>query len=181
MSVATNGGEGGTAFVTAQDVDRVVGVLCEQAVALSAREARAPSLVRVTAGDLSVQVEWREAASSSAVTSVVPAVVPAVVLPPAAPAAAVEEELPTAPRQDDGHRVCAHTVGVFYHAAEPGAEPFVVEGDVVEPGRQVGLIEAMKLMIPVEADQGGRVAAILVTDGAAVEHGQPLIVLEPQS
>ncbi|MEU8782767.1 biotin/lipoyl-containing protein [Streptomyces sp. NPDC048637] len=177
MSATTNSGEGGTAFVTAQEVDRVVGVLCAQAVALSTRETRPPSLVRVTAGELSVQVEWRDTAPSSAVASVVAAVA----LPPAAPAAGVAEDPPTAPRQDDGHRVCAHTVGVFYRAPEPGAEPFVVEGDVVEPGRQVGIIEAMKLMIPVEADQGGRVAAILVADHTAVEHGQPLIVLEPQS
>ena len=51
----------------------------------------------------------------------------------------------------------APTVGVFYRAPEPGAPPFVTEGDVVSPGQQVGIVEAMKLMIPVESDRYGRV------------------------
>ncbi len=178
MSATTNNGEGGTAFVTAQDVEHVVGLLCERAVALSAWESRAPSLVRVTAGELSVQMEWHETAPSAPPIPVAPS---AVVRPAPAPVATVAAPEPAAPKQDGGHRVCAETVGVFYRAAEPGAEPFVVEGDVVEPGHQVGLIEAMKLMIPVEADGTGRVTSILVADGTAVEHGQPLLVLEPLS
>jgi acetyl-CoA carboxylase biotin carboxyl carrier protein len=73
--------------------------------------------------------------------------------------------------------VTAPTVGVFYRSPEPGAPPFVSEGDVVAAGQQVAIIEAMKLMIPVEADRAGRVAAILCADADAVEYGQPLLVL----
>ncbi|WP_330181269.1 hypothetical protein OHB26_33580 [Nocardia sp. NBC_01503] len=72
----------------------------------------------------------------------------------------------------------AETVGVFYRSSEPGAAPFVAEGDPVRAGQQVGIVEAMKLMIPIQAGKEGVVAEFLVADGEAVEHGQPLIVFE---
>jgi acetyl-CoA carboxylase biotin carboxyl carrier protein len=55
----------------------------------------------------------------------------------------------------------------------------VSEGDVVGAGQQVGIVEAMKLMMPVEADQRGRVTAVLVKDGQAVEYGERLLALGP--
>jgi acetyl-CoA carboxylase biotin carboxyl carrier protein len=67
---------------------------------------------------------------------------------------------------------------VFYRAPQPGAPAFVSEGDLVAPGQQVAIIEAMKLMIPVEADRVGRISAVLVSDGQPVEYGQPLFALE---
>ncbi|WP_218026773.1 acetyl-CoA carboxylase biotin carboxyl carrier protein [Nocardia inohanensis] len=73
--------------------------------------------------------------------------------------------------------LCAPMVGVFYHAPEPGADPFVAVGDTVTRGQQVGITEAMKLMVPVEADRAGIVAEILVSDATAVEFGQPLLLL----
>ena len=73
----------------------------------------------------------------------------------------------------------AEMVGTFYHASEPGAKPFVVAGDLIEPGQQVGILEAMKLMTPVKADLGGRIVEVLVADGEAVEYGQPLLAVEP--
>ncbi|WP_308301995.1 biotin/lipoyl-containing protein [Frankia sp. AgKG'84/4] len=71
------------------------------------------------------------------------------------------------------------SVGVFYRAAEPGKAPFVTEGDVVRAGQQVGIVEAMKLMIPIEADRAGRIVRILAEDTAPIEHDQPLFVLAP--
>lgn len=68
-------------------------------------------------------------------------------------------------------------VGVFYHAREPGAEPFVSVGSVVASGQQVGIIEAMKLMIPVEADRAGIVIDVLKANGAPVEYNEPLFAL----
>src|SRR5690606_19775313 len=73
----------------------------------------------------------------------------------------------------------APTLGVFYRAPEPGAQPFVTEGDMGAPGQQVGIVEAMKLMIPVESDRYGRVEEILVPDATPVEYGQPLLTLRP--
>jgi acetyl-CoA carboxylase biotin carboxyl carrier protein len=75
--------------------------------------------------------------------------------------------------------LAASTVGVFYRASSPGATPFVKEGDQVTPGQQVAIIEAMKLMLPVDADRPGRVAEILVKDGESVEFGQPLFRIVP--
>jgi acetyl-CoA carboxylase biotin carboxyl carrier protein len=66
---------------------------------------------------------------------------------------------------------------VFYRASSPGAPPFVAEGDEISSGQQIAIIEAMKLMLPVEADKGGRIAEVLVGDGDAVEYGQPLFRL----
>ena len=70
-------------------------------------------------------------------------------------------------------------VGTFYRAPEPGAAPFVDVGQAVAPDTTVCIIEVMKLMTSLPAGLRGRVAEILVADGEAVEHGQPLIVLEP--
>ena len=75
--------------------------------------------------------------------------------------------------------ITAPMVGTFYRAPAPGAEPFVKEGDLVEKGTVVGIIEAMKLMNEIEAEVRGRIAAILVENGHPVEYGQPLFALEP--
>ncbi|MFY1692028.1 acetyl-CoA carboxylase biotin carboxyl carrier protein [Plantactinospora sp. WMMB782] len=80
---------------------------------------------------------------------------------------------------DARRTVLAPMVGTYYQAAEPGGAPFVEVGDKVEPGQVVGIVEAMKLMNEVVADQGGRVAEVLVRDGEPVEFGQPLIALLP--
>ncbi|MDG4786819.1 acetyl-CoA carboxylase biotin carboxyl carrier protein subunit [Micromonospora sp. WMMD1102] len=80
---------------------------------------------------------------------------------------------------DARRTVLAPMVGTYYQAAEPGGAPFVEVGDKVEPGQVVGIVEAMKLMNEVVADQGGRVAEVLVRDGEPVEFGQPLVALLP--
>jgi acetyl-CoA carboxylase biotin carboxyl carrier protein len=75
--------------------------------------------------------------------------------------------------------VLAPLVGTFYRAAQPGAKPFVQEGDVVEVGQTVCIVEAMKLMNEVAAGEGGTVAEIPVEDGEPVEFEQVLMYLEP--
>ena len=69
-------------------------------------------------------------------------------------------------------------VGVVYLAPEPGANTFVSVGSSVKTGDTVALVEAMKTFNPIKADKDGVVKEILVTDGAAVEFEQPLIVIE---
>ena len=117
--------------------------------------------VRVQHADVVVEVEWPEAA---------------VVAGPAAaepPAPAVEDD-------DAGiHYIRASLVATLYHAPEPGAEPFVREGDRVAVGQQVAILEAMKMMIPVEADRAGEVVKVLVPDGTPVEYGERLIAVAP--
>jgi len=81
------------------------------------------------------------------------------------------------PQLPEIFEVVAPLVGTFYRAAQPGGKPFVKVGDHVEPGQQVAIVEAMKLMNPVEADRPGCVAEFLLPDGTAVEYGQALIAI----
>lgn len=69
-------------------------------------------------------------------------------------------------------------VGTVYLSAEPGASAFVKVGDAVKEGQTLLIIEAMKTMNQIPAPKSGKVARILVDDGAPVEFGDPLIILE---
>jgi acetyl-CoA carboxylase biotin carboxyl carrier protein len=97
----------------------------------------------------------------------------------ALPADAVtsSDGLPVA--EDDRLAVTAPLVGKFYRASKPGAPAFVEVGDVVEAGQTVCIVEAMKMMNEVAAEEPGRVVDIAVENGEYVEFGQPLIHLEP--
>lgn len=68
-------------------------------------------------------------------------------------------------------------VGTAYLSAEPGAAPFVREGDTVKEGDTLLIVEAMKVMNPITADKSGTVRAILVENAQPVEFGQPLVVI----
>jgi len=78
-------------------------------------------------------------------------------------------------------RIEAPMVGVFYRAPQPGAPPFVEEGDTVAPGQTLCILEAMKLMNEIKADAAGIVRAIHVGNAEPVEFGQLLFELEPVS
>ncbi|MFT8720893.1 acetyl-CoA carboxylase biotin carboxyl carrier protein, partial [Acetobacter sp.] len=67
--------------------------------------------------------------------------------------------------------------GVFHLSPSPGAPPYVTVGDTVEPGQQIGLVEAMKVFNAVKATEAGRIENILVADGEEVEAGSPLFRL----
>ena len=107
---------------------------------------------------------------------------PMVAAPVAAAAAAVT---PTASAEDqaippppEGHSMAAPMVGTYYSAAAPGAKAFVQVGSEVQVGDVLCIIEAMKMMNQIEADQAGRVVSILVENGEPVEFGQPLFIIE---
>jgi oxaloacetate decarboxylase alpha subunit len=104
---------------------------------------------------------------------------------PAAPSAPVEipaepsvsrEPVPAA---NNVMRVEAPMVGTFYRASEPGAAPYVEEGDIVVAGQTLCILEAMKLMNEIKAEVEGQVKAILVENAQPVEYGQVLFELEP--
>lgn len=102
---------------------------------------------------------------------------------PAAPEAAPAQEAAPAPAAEaaaDGVEVTAPMVGTFYAAPKPGADPFVKVGDEVEVGQVLCIVEVMKLMNNIEAKVAGTVKQILVDNEDAVEHGQPLMVIEPK-
>lgn len=72
----------------------------------------------------------------------------------------------------------APMVGTFYRSPAPLEPPFVEVGQKVETGAVLCIIEVMKLMNSIPAERPGKVKAVLVSDGEAVEFGQPLIVLQ---
>jgi oxaloacetate decarboxylase alpha subunit len=72
-------------------------------------------------------------------------------------------------------------VGTFYRAASPVTPPFVQLGDTIEPGQSLCILEAMKLMNEVKAEQGGIVRRICKEDGDPVQFGDLLVELEPIS
>jgi acetyl-CoA carboxylase biotin carboxyl carrier protein len=95
---------------------------------------------------------------------------------PVSPAVAAAAAAPVQ-TETEGHVVKSPMVGTFYRAGAPGSKPFIEVGDSVQAGDPLCIIEAMKLMNEIEADQAGVVKAILVENGQAVEYGQPLVVI----
>jgi biotin carboxyl carrier protein len=69
--------------------------------------------------------------------------------------------------------------GIFYHASSPSADPYVKEGEWVEAGATIGLIEAMKVFNEVKTEQSGRVERVMVRSGELVQAGEPLLTLKP--
>jgi len=100
---------------------------------------------------------------------------PAPIMPVAAPAAAAPAE--AAPAEPEGHVVRSPMVGTFYRSPSPGAKSFAEVGQSVSVGDTLCIIEAMKLLNEIEADQGGVIKAILVENGQPVEYGEPLFII----
>ena len=71
--------------------------------------------------------------------------------------------------------ISASMVGTFYLSEQPGRAPLVSEGDRVEPGNLIGVIEALQVLTEVESSSSGIVTKILAADGEPVEFGQPLV------
>ena len=80
---------------------------------------------------------------------------------------------------EPGLAIRSPMVGTFYRAPNPDAEPYIEIGSVVEKGAVVCIIEAMKMMNEIQAEQRGRVTRVLVENAEPVEYEQPLFVLEP--
>lgn len=102
---------------------------------------------------------------------------------PAAPAAApAPVALPVAPEVIDLAKhpgvVASPMVGTAYRSPEPGAKPFVEIGSRVRAGDTLLIIEAMKTMNQIPAPRPGIVIQILIDDGAPVEFGEPLMIIE---
>ena len=145
---------------------------------------RPPHTLRIQAGAVTVDITWPDAGTVTSATT------GSATTGSAATGAAGRNDASSgggapAPSQTTADGVAtaclsSPAVGVFYHAREPGADPFVSVGVLVRPGQQIGILEAMKLMMPVEADRGGRITAVLKANGEPVEYGEPLFALETE-
>ena len=126
------------------------------------------SEIEVEDGDRKIKVARTiNAVAAAPVAVAAPAVVPAPVLPAEAAPAAIPANAVKSPM-----------VGTAYLTPEPGAAPFVSVGDKVSAGATLLIVEAMKVMNPITAPNGGTVKAVFVESGQPVEFDQPLMVIE---
>ena len=113
---------------------------------------------------------------SRAIQAVAPVAAPVLAAPVSVPSLSV------AASEDDPANhpgaVTSPMVGTIYMQAEPEAEPFISVGAKVAEGDTLLIVEAMKTMNHIPAPRAGVVQRILVDDGAAVEYGAPLVILE---
>ena len=127
--------------------------------------------LEITEGEEKVRIMrvGQGATNMVAMPQAAPAPLPAV---PALAAAAAP-----VPEKVEGHIVKSPMVGTFYRAPSPGAKAFVEVGDKVSPGDTLCIIEAMKLLNEIEADQGGTIKEAYVENGQPVEYGEPLFLI----
>ena len=102
---------------------------------------------------------------------------------PASPAPSGTPETPASPtageREEGLHTIYSPMVGTFFRSPSPEEDPFVREGDQVELGQTLCIIEAMKIMNEIEAEVEGEIVEILVDTGEPVEYNQPLLRIRP--
>ncbi len=128
--------------------------------------------IEIKEGEESVRISRMPTGMSMApmVHASAPAPVPASA-PVAAPVPAA------APAKPEGHVVSSPMVGTWYSSPAPDAPVFVKLGQTVKVGDTLCIIEAMKIMNPIEADRAGTIVAILVENGHPVEFEQPLFII----
>lgn len=95
----------------------------------------------------------------------------------ARPAGALESKSAPA-AQPSGKSIASPINGVFYRSSSPKSPPFVSEGDTVEPGKTLCVIEAMKVMNEIKADSRAKILKILVENGVSVNQGQPIFIVD---
>jgi acetyl-CoA carboxylase biotin carboxyl carrier protein len=135
--------------------------------------------IEIKEGEESVRIS-RGGAVVAAPQFIAPNPVPALATP--APAQAIQasvadDESLTAPAPIEGHAICSPMVGTFYQSPSPESPAFISVGQSVNKGDVVCIVEAMKMMNQIEADQSGVVQAILANDGEPVEFDQQLIII----
>ncbi|HEX6606898.1 MAG TPA: acetyl-CoA carboxylase biotin carboxyl carrier protein [Chloroflexia bacterium] len=137
--------------------------------------------LEITEGEESVRIARHRTPVAATHVVTAPAPVAAAAPAPQPAQASVEPTQGPAPAavepQTRGFVQRSPMVGTFYRAASPGAKAFAEVGQVVKPGDVICIVEAMKMMNQIEAEQGGTIESILVENGQAVEFDQPLFTI----
>ena len=133
--------------------------------------------LEIKEGEESVRISRQSSSVVQTVAQAAPMMAPPAAAPAAAPAAPAAAAPPAA-EAETGHQVKSPMVGTFYQAASPTSGPFVTQGQQVNVGDTLCIIEAMKMMNQIEADKSGKVKSILVEDGSPVEFDQVLFIIE---
>ena len=121
------------------------------------------------------------AAVAAVPVAAAPVVAPIPTPPSVAPVAAAPAAEPAAKAEPDKKTFTVNSpfVGTFYRAASPDSPAFVDVGQVVKKGQVLCIVEAMKLMNEIEAEQPGRLLEVLIQNGSPVEYGEALFRFEP--
>jgi len=127
--------------------------------------------IEIHEGEESVRISRHGTLPMPQAAPAAPAPAPAAASAAAAPAEEKEPEL-------EGHIIHSPMVGTFYRASNPGAKPFVNEGQSINAGETLCIIEAMKILNQIESDKTGVVKRVLVENGQPVEYNQPLFIIE---
>lgn len=135
---------------------------------MSLRISRTPAAQHVIAGG----------APAIAAAPIAPASAPAAAAPAADAGTAEASDNKTSDLASHAGAVKSPMVGTYYESAEPGAAPFVKEGESVSKGQTICIIEAMKVMNTISAPQAGTVKHVACENGQPVEFDQLLIVIE---
>ena len=99
---------------------------------------------------------------------------------PIAPGVAAVEEMPDSADRDSGLvPIESPMVGTYYESPSPDSPPYVRQGDHVNKGQVVCIVEAMKLLNEIESEVSGTVVRVAVENAQAVEFGQALFMVEP--
>ncbi|MDR9433713.1 MAG: acetyl-CoA carboxylase biotin carboxyl carrier protein [Spiribacter sp.] len=130
--------------------------------------------IEIAEGEESVRISRGPTAAAPAPAPVAAPVAAA----PAGATPAAEIAAASAPVEPAGHTLRSPMVGTFYRAPSPDDSAFVEEGQSVEAGETLCIIEAMKMLNQIEADRSGVVRKILLENGQPVEFDQPLFVIE---
>lgn len=127
------------------------------------------------------EIEIKEGEESVRISRVVPAAhaAPMTLMAPApaAPASFTAASAPPAAVKPDGHVITSPMVGTYYSSPAPDAPPFVKVGQTVKVGDPLCIIEAMKIMNPIESDRAGTIISVMAENGQPVEFEQPLFII----
>jgi acetyl-CoA carboxylase biotin carboxyl carrier protein len=89
-----------------------------------------------------------------------------------------KEDIGSTPAEDvTGNTIKSPMVGTAFLSSEPGAKPFIEVGTAVKLGDTLLIVEAMKVMNPITAPEGGVIKKIMISDGQPVEFDQPLVII----
>jgi acetyl-CoA carboxylase biotin carboxyl carrier protein len=132
--------------------------------------------VEISLGDLRVRLARQRSSSARAMVAAVSEAAPVATNPERG--SIVVPIGPEPPAVDPVGAVKSPMVGTAYLRPSPEAKPFVEIGSVVKIGDKLLLVEAMKTFNDIVAPRAGKVASILVVDGAPVEYDQPLMIIE---
>lgn len=121
------------------------------------------------------EIEIKEGEESVRISRMVPMQPTVQMMAPPSPLAAMNAS--PAPVKPDGQVITSPMVGTYYASPSPDAPPFVKIGQTVSVGEPLCIIEAMKIMNPIEADRAGTVLSIMAENGQPVEFEQPLFII----